>query len=454
MPRKPLWTEGLLVSQHHFQLQDLYHEALVRERVSAIRRFDWGILELEVDEALLRAGQFKLRRLVAVLPDGMVVRCGGASEDPPPEARSFEEVFGPEMQTLDVVVGLSSENALTGNVAAASEAAANRRFARGIENVADYNTGGAAQDVDVALPNLRIFFGPERRDRVLSLQVAQLVRQAGGQVILRDNYVPPVLHVSAAPFLRYGLRRVLEEINTLQRKLAAERRQKTAVRIEFHDTDARRFWLLHTLNGAIPELTHLLEEDATHPEEYYIALSQLFGQLCTFAPDVTPDSLARFNYNKLGEVFEQVFARIRSLLFAEVTPAYVEIPLTSRPDGMFVGKIPEANLLNHEFFVAVKSTLPEATVRERVPRLLKIADWNHILDIATQAAPGIRVEVVFTPSTVLPLKPGLCFFRLRREGQFWDHVVRTLTLALFMPGGAESRETMFSVYAVDPQHLR
>ena len=35
MASKPIWTEGLLVSQHHFQQQDRYHETLLRERLGA-----------------------------------------------------------------------------------------------------------------------------------------------------------------------------------------------------------------------------------------------------------------------------------------------------------------------------------------------------------------------------------------------------------------------------------
>jgi len=66
MSLKPIWTEGLFLSQHHFQAQDLYHELLLRDRIAAIRRFDWGVLELEVDDRLLQAGQFRLRRLEAV----------------------------------------------------------------------------------------------------------------------------------------------------------------------------------------------------------------------------------------------------------------------------------------------------------------------------------------------------------------------------------------------------
>jgi len=39
MAHKPIWTEGLLISQHHLQQQDQYHEALLRERVQDVVHF-------------------------------------------------------------------------------------------------------------------------------------------------------------------------------------------------------------------------------------------------------------------------------------------------------------------------------------------------------------------------------------------------------------------------------
>jgi type VI secretion system protein ImpJ len=454
MSLKPIWTEGLFLSQHHFQAQDLYHELLVRDRIAAIRRFDWGVLKLEIDDRLLQAGQFRLQRLEAVWPDGMVVRCGGPSDEPPPEARSFEAQFGPERTVLDVHVGVPAESSAAGNVAAPGEPAALRRFSRGSRSVADFNTGGAIQEVEVATPNLRIFFGSEPREKMSSLPVAQLVRQAGGRVIVRDNYVPPVLRISAAPFLTSGLKRVLAAMTSLQEELAGKRKQRNVASVEFHHADATQFWLLHTLNGAIPVLAHLLDTQSAHPEEVFLALSSLVGQLCTFAPNTSPTSLPRFNYNELGEVFEALFALAISLLKVAIVPGYAEIPLERRADGSFVGRISEPRLLNHEFFVAVKTNQPDAVVRERVPALLKVAAWDQIQEALNAAGYGVRCEVDFQPPSALPIKPGVCFFRLIRQGSYWEGIAKTRTLCLYIPREAGWGDLLLSVYALDPKYLR
>lgn len=453
MWRKPVWAEGQFVSQHQFQAQDRYHEGRLHERIAAVRRYGWGITRLEIDEHLLATGQFALRRLTAAWPDGLIVDCGGTAGDPLPPPRPFEAHMREGDAALDVLVGITNEGGT--NVSAPGESAATQRFSRAVSPVDDFNTGASPQEVEFAVPNLRVVFGHERRERTVAIPVAQLVRQADGKVALRDTFVPPVLHVTAAPLLTAALRRVLGAMTARQRELAAGRKQRTSgSNLEFHATDARRFWMLHTLNTSLARLTHLLDTEQAHPEEVYLALAELVAELSTFSVEADPLTIPKFNYLELGPVFEALCARILALLSVDAAPVYTEIPLERRPDGMFLGKLPEPRLANHEFFVAVKSAVPEAIVRERVPQLLKVAGWKHITEVVKQARHGVRAEVEWTPSSALPVKPGLCFFRLRREGPFWDEIARTSTLALYMPNDGDWKEAWVSVYALDPAFVR
>ncbi|HKQ69378.1 MAG TPA: type VI secretion system baseplate subunit TssK [Polyangiaceae bacterium] len=454
MSTKPIWTEGLLVSQHHFQQQDRYHETLLRERLQATLHYDWGITEIEIDERALVSNQFKLKKFSAVWPDGVYIRCGEGEGEPAPPPRSFEAAFTADASKLDVFLGLAHEVEGGANVAVPGEPNQPRRFAQQSRAVADANTGTSAQEVDWARPNLQLFFGSERKDGFGTIRIAEIVRKPNGQPIVRDNYVPPVLHIAAAPFLSSGLQRVLAAITARQRQLSADRKQRQAGSVDFHHADASKFWMLHTLNGAIPSLVHLLDNRRAHPEEAYLLLSTLVGQLCTFAPDVDPLSLPKFNYVDLGDPFEVLFARVLSLLSGEDQKSYVEIPLEHRPDGMFIGKIPDPKLVSHEFFVAVKAGMTDALVRERVPAVLKIAGWNHIYEVVKQARHGVRVDIEWHPSSALPVKPGLCFFRVRREGPYWEEIAKSVTVALYMPVEADWAGAGVSLYAVDAANLR
>jgi type VI secretion system protein ImpJ len=451
--KKPLWTEGLLVSQHHFQQQDRYHEALLRERLKSVVHHDWGVIDMDIDDRALASGHFSMKRFHAIWPDGTVVRCGDGSDEAAPEPRSFEGAFTSELPRLQVLAALADEMDVTGNVLPPGEIGA-RRYSPGVRKVVDFNDGGSPQEIDVSRPSFRVFFGRERTEGFTTIRVAELVRTQAGQVIVRDNYVAPTLHLAAAPFLSSGLRRVLSAMTTRYRQLAGERKLREANNIEFHSTDARKFWLLHSLNGALPVLTHLLDSPRVHPEEAYVALASLAGQLCTFDPEADPLALPKFNYLDLGDTFEVLFARVLSLLSGGIEQRYTEIPLEHRPDGMFIGRLPDAKVAAHELFVALRAPIAEALVRERVPAVMKVASWNQIYEVVKQARHGVRVEIEWQPSGALPIMPGTCFFRVQKRGSYWDDIAKTQSLALYLPNEKDWAGTALNVYAVDPQFLR
>jgi type VI secretion system protein ImpJ len=183
-------------------------------------------------------------------------------------------------------------------------------------------------------------------------------------------------------------------------------------------------------------------------------LAQLIGHLSTFAAETDLLNLPKFNYVELGEPFEVMFARVLSLLSGGIEHSYVEIPLEHRSDGMFIGKIPEPHLAQHEFFAAVTAPMPEPLIRERVPAVLKVAAWNHIYEVVKHARHGVRVEIEWKPSGALPVKPGTVFFKVQRQGTYWDEVSKTSTIALYVPNEADWTGTALNLYVVDPKFLR
>ena len=447
MTRKPIWTEGLLVSQHHFQQQDQYVEALVRDRIRAVSHYDWGISELKLDERGFAAGQFRIQRFSAIWPDGVSVSCGEGTGVPAPEPRDLPT----DAQRVEVYIGLAADNDST---QVSLDGTGMRRYTRELSTAVDTNTGTSPQEVEWARPNLRILFGNERRDGFVTLRIAELVRQETGQFVVIDTRVASVLKLSAAPFLETGMRRVLANIVARQQQLFSERKGRQNAGADFHASEIRKFLLLQALSTAIPELNHLLDTARVHPEEAYVALARLAGTLGCFSGEMEAIELPKFNYLELGETFESLFATILRLVSGGTERAYTEIALEHRPDGMFIGRIVDPKLTGYEFFIAVKANMSEALVRERAPAVLKLAGWSHIYDVVKHARTGVKVAVEWSPSGALPLKPGLCFFRVAREGQYWEDIVKSATVALYLPSDGDWTGAEVALYAADAAALR
>ena len=49
------------------------------------------------------------------------------------------------------------------------------------------------------------------------------------------------------------------------------------------------------VRGAIPVLSHLLDTPRAHPEEAYLVLASLIGQLSSFSADADPRNVWRFS---------------------------------------------------------------------------------------------------------------------------------------------------------------
>jgi type VI secretion system protein ImpJ len=366
--------------------------------------------------------------------------------------RAIDAAAFPAGQPVDVLVGLYEERTNAGNVEEGQRADTVARFRPDQMTVADWN-GGPEREIPVVRRNVRLLLGSEADAAFVGIRIGRLMRGAGGALQFAPTFVPPVLRVGASQFLVAGFRRLLSMMISKQRSLAANRRQRTEAAVDFDAADTVKFWLLHTLNENIPRMAHVAEHGPTHPETAFLALGQLIGQLCTFAVDGDPSNLPRFNYLDLGETFAPMFQRAQFLLDAVVAERYVEIPMNKREDGMYLGQFEDPAILRFEYFLSIEGAgIPEAQLRDKIPRLTKIASWGQITSILNSAIPGCKLDLEYRPPGALPLRPGIIYFRVHRTQEFWNDIATTASIAVYQPINPEI--VQLHLYAVDPANLK
>ncbi|WP_437284398.1 type VI secretion system baseplate subunit TssK [Sorangium sp. So ce406] len=433
-PRKPVWTEGLFMTPQHLQQSDLYHETLVHARLHAVVGYDWGITSAQFDERALSAGQFKVVKCHGVFPDGTPFFIGDRGEDQV-EARPIEGVFPAALESLDVFLGIPNLRETAANISLdPAKAGPAQRFVASQTTVADVNSGRNDTSVTWARANLRLIFGTEPRDAYQTVRIAQLVRDRAGAIVLRKSFIPSVLRINTSDHIMSGLRRVLSALVGKQKSLVEGRRMRTAASVDFQASDITKFWLLHTVNSYIPIVSHLVDHGAAHPEQCYVVLGSLIGELCTFsAADSDPTTIPKFNYLELEGVFDPMFDRAVTLISGLVTDQFVIVPLEKREDGMYLGRFEDPKLpRNHEMFLEAKGA-DEGTLRERLPRLLKIGSWTQIGHILHSATPGVRVAIEYRPPGAIPVKPGLVYLRVDQAGDYWNDILGSGTIAIYQP---------------------
>ncbi|SAK53082.1 type VI secretion protein [Caballeronia hypogeia] len=105
---KPLWHEGLILTQQHFQQQERWSEFALRQFTTAAMTHPWGTLHVEVDEDALAAGRFKLTRLKLRFPNGTPVDTTLVDVLPP--ARDLQGVSA-DRQKVTVLAALALPDA-------------------------------------------------------------------------------------------------------------------------------------------------------------------------------------------------------------------------------------------------------------------------------------------------------------------------------------------------------
>ncbi len=446
--RKIVWNEGMLLTPHHFQQWDNFHEELLTSRLAFLFPYEWGVLDLRINRESLANGSFEVLLASAVMPDGLLLNI--PQTDPAPPPRPVEGHFDPAAESLDVHLAIPAKRMGAPNFQAnGAEPNPMVRYLQDAGAAPDETTGENEQQMSFARGNLRLLFADELRDGYSSIKIAELQRTATGQLTLSENYIPPALNVAASTWLVNMLRQVVEILVTKSSTLAEQRRQRSSTLADFTTGEVAVFWLLHTVNSAIPVLAHLFRTRLVHPERLYTEMAELCGALTTFAADRHPKDIVRYEHTDLYFTFSQLAADIRDLLETVIPTRCVAIPLEMIRESLYVGRVQDERLLKEAaFFLGVRAQLAEHKLIERVPRVVKIAARDVIDAVVGSALPGVTLIHASPPPAPIPTRPGFHYFGMDSVGPFWDTIRGSKTISVYVPD--EFPDVKLEMYAIKP----
>jgi type VI secretion system protein ImpJ len=427
--QKVVWSEGMFLTPHHFQQWDRYQDMLLSERLRSLTPFGWGVTKLDIDTDGLANGNVALLSLHGVMPDGLVVKI--PDRDPSPETRSLGNLFPPTLDHLDVLLGIPAENPGAANLRLDAAAGSRpTRYVADYTKVPDENTGENVREITVAQKNLKIFFSGEDTADHVTLKLAELVRTAGGTIVLRETYIPPCLSVSASSYLMRMARSLLEVLSAKSSSLTGVRRGAA----ESGTADVIKFSLLHTVNSYIPLMAHICQVGAVHPEHLFLTMSRLAGELTTFSPDYHSKDLPQYHHADLSKTFKDLEQKIRSVVESVTPTQYISIPLVTSRENIWSGRVSDERLfVTSRFYLVAAGDLPEEQIQELIPRRIKVGSINEMDLIVSTAMPGVRLYHTPRPPTSIPVKAGHHYFRLENQGEFWDSICRSHTVGFYVP---------------------
>lgn len=446
-----VWTKGMFLNPQHFQTQDQYFEDSVHFRFAASNYCNWGVTALEIDVEALANGLFRLSEARGIMPDGQWFKMPENDDLPP--SRALGDLFGTSDKQLDVYLTIPEHRVDAVNVTMragpSSSAPADTRYIAETRMIADVNTGMEEKPVQVARKNFGLLFGPENRDGMSELKIAQIVRNPAGVCILKPTYIAPCLDIAHNKYVIGLLQRLVEVLSTKSDSLSATRRERGKGLADFTASETANFWLLHTANSSLPELRHILKVRHGHPEQAYLAMARLAGSLATFALDFSPNDLPDYDHGNLGACFAVLDDQIRLLIDTVIKEGYIAVPFIRGERDIWTATVPDDRYFRDaEFYLAISAAMDVGEIIQKIPIRVKAATVDDIDRLIRNAVSGISLTHTSAPGSVR-MKLGNQYFALSQMGDMWQKVKQSRSIAVFTP--SDIREPKLELIIVTGQ---
>jgi type VI secretion system protein ImpJ len=433
LSEKVAWAEGMLMLPQHLQQIDRYHESLLSARLDASDPMSWGALRVEIDPRALAQGNVALTAFEGVLPDGTALALHAQGGQRLPTPRQIQNHFPPSHEFMALYLALPIERAGVNNYAQNGESL---RYALSARKLFDVSTDDRSDEVGLAVPNAILLFGDESRDGFSTIKVAEIVRDARGELAVSDSYIPPCLRVGASRVFGARLERLLSLMAARHRVLTEARRMTGEGRAEFNAADVTRYLQLHALNSMFPSLHYVARAADVPPRTAFFMLSQLAGQLSTFTNDYDMTQPLDFDFHDLKGTFRKLFELNERLLSSTDAERYLSVTLLPHEGSRYFGDLHNVRLDNcSRFLISIESPLPRPQVVQEFVRRAKVAAHDDMDIVLSTSVGGINMSESVQPPTELPVKPGLVYFDLPSRGNdvYWKHVLNDRNLVVWLP---------------------
>lgn len=427
-----VWSEGMYLGPHHFQVQSRYFEDSIQFATSSLWFSSYGLTGVELDAEALHNGTVSLLHARGVFQDGLPFDM--PDSDALPEPRAIADLFPPTRDGIVVMLGIPPRKANGFNCSPEGEGS-EARYTAEPRVLHDENTGADERTVHLGRKNLRLLLDTEPTGDLLTMPFARVVRDGAGHFTYDANFIPPVLRISASTRLMLLVQRLIEILDDKSATISLGARNTSGGRAEFSTRQIASFWLLHAVNSSLTPLRHQLIAKRGHPEELFVEMSRLAGALCTFALDSHPRDLPLYDHDKLSDCFEQLDRHIRTHLEIIVPTNCVSIPLKRVEDYYYEGDITDQRCLGRSrWLLALRARMGDADLMAKAPPLIKVCSQAFVRELVKRALPGMALTHLPVPPPAVSARLETQYFGLSKGGPCWDHTSKTRKVGVYVPG--------------------
>ena len=434
-----VWSNGTFLTPQLFEAQERFLEGEVQFGWSLGGFERWGIADVEIDTTSLANKKICITRCSGVLDDGFAFSMPDA--DPLPEVREFATLqpdirvpgsSAPGQPGLNVFLAIPVRQERERNIA--RPGGPRLRFTAQDQTICN-DLDGQEETIEVAKPNFHLVFGGESTSGLNTLPIARIRNGTKEPYELDPEFIPPCLNAASSAHLWAMLSALLERLEFVSVQLSKERSDRSELIADFSDSDIRRFWVLHIVNRAYPELKHIHSIRHAHPEQLYRFLVRLQGALCTFSKNHAVTNVPAYDHRNLGgcllAVVNEITTMLRTMVYRKrrCVPVQVVVVEINRH---FRAAVTEQQIKHETFYVAVRSSTAISNIEEN----LKIV--GLVTSETAETLAGLQLSLEQRAPVDCAQREGFFYYRILQPSA--ETVLTTRYGTASAPGRGGSRQ--------------
>jgi type VI secretion system protein ImpJ len=283
------WHEGMLLSQHHFQQNDLRNFHIPAYHVRLITSNHFGVQHLRIDDTALSNGLYRISEIDAVFPDGLIFSFFPSDHK---ELRPLEIDVKQSMThdkseiTIFIVIAEANNNTspVLGNPA--------RYYSLDDALVPDHNIRENEIRIPRLFPNAFLHIGDSIPESCTGFPLCKIIRTDG--VFYVKNWTPPCFFIkNTFPLWKkcHTLTKSLRE----KAVFLSERLKNSVYEGVFSDTQN----ILSRIIIALPRLESIIYSNEIHPYSLYEELANVLGSVAVLIPTEIFPVIQTYNHNDI-----------------------------------------------------------------------------------------------------------------------------------------------------------
>ncbi len=426
---KVIWSEGILLSQQHFQQWDRYYETYLKEQMRDCFPLKVGLIDLAIDEAQLKTGRFVIKHCQAILPNGRYINFHRRWEWQCPPY--LMEVGAGEMETLYLTIPSNDKaTPLSGYPEPQGETCWY------VQSVKVEDKHDPMRSREIMLGEMRASIknhkGIQGDKIALRLATLKNAGSAGYKMVAED--IPPLVCVQASSFL---IEQLAKMVATLQVKLNMMSEKGLGLnthQISFGRKALQEALCYQALHRVLPDLQHIHQQaKAYHPVELYRVLISLISDLraLCYSKDLAP--LPDYHHENLGETFMSLSHLLSFLIEGAVSEETLILHFDKVSETEYQLKEIDSSHLEKPLFLAVQYASSDLRWADKFSKQVKLGSVEDMPAIIAAALPGVNVVPIVNFPNQIVKKDGYEYFQINKKNEFWKSIHEARNISLFVP---------------------